>query len=157
MATTKKSRESAGKVADQGMLIPQEEFMVSLYAVTRHWHSDIQFFADELDFFKMLIEKHLVLLIDPKNIDQTRTMVSHVLNLEKERAALEERISIHTEHIASLVENPFVQNVQDYREEHTRLENDFPAFVKKFRAIKKEVFTLTEGVIRSEKVRHLIA
>lgn len=139
-----------------GMFIPQEQYLRALYTVTQHWQSDVKFFEDELNFFRLLIDKHLTLLIDPKNIEQTRTMVSHVVGLEKDRVALDDRITLHTQHIADLVENPFVQNVQDYREEHAKLEVDFLSFVKKFRFVKREVFKITEKVIHSEKIKRVI-
>ena len=136
--------------------IPQEDYLQSLYVVTKHWESDIEFLQDELNFFKLLIDKHLVLLIDPKNIEKTRSMVSHVIDLEKDRALLEDRIQLHIQHLADLVKDPFIQKVPDYREEHAKLEVDFPAFVQKFRHVKSEVFKLTEWVIHSDKIKRVI-
>jgi hypothetical protein len=156
METAKNSGKEASTEAAPKEFIPQEDFLQSLYVVTQHWHSDVKFFEDELNFFRLLIDKHLSLLIDPKNVQQTRVMVSHVSNIEKERVLIEERISLHSQRIANLIENPFVQNVQGYREEHARLETDFSVFVKKFRSVKAEVFKLTERIIHSEKVKRLI-
>jgi hypothetical protein len=156
METAKNSGKEASTETAPKVFIPQEDFLQSLYAVTQHWHSDVKFFEDELNFFKLLIDKHLSLLIDPKNIERTRSMVSHVSDLEKNRVLLEEKIILHTQHIADLIENPFVQDIQDHREEHAKLEVEFPAFVKKFRAVKSEVFALTEGIIHSEKFKRLI-
>ncbi len=155
MATTDKSN-ATDKDADQKNFIPQEEFLQSLYAITQHWYSDVKFFEDELNFFGLLIDKNLLLLIDPKNIEQTRAMVSLVSTLEKDRVLLEESITLHKQHIADLIENPFVQSVHNYREDHARLENKFTTFVKQFRNIKSEVFKITERAIRSEKVKRVI-
>lgn len=147
---------SKSQEAPVSMFIPQEEYVQGLYAVTQHWQSDVKFFEDELNFFRLLIDKHLLLLIDPKNIETTRSMVSQVFDLEKERTTLEERITLHTQHLTDLVENPFVQNLQDYKEEHAKLEIDFPVFVKKFRTVKSAVFKITENVIHSDKVKRMI-
>jgi hypothetical protein len=136
--------------------LPQENIWHSLYAITQHWKSDLIFFEDELNFFRLLIDKHLSLLIDQKNIDQTRLMVSHVIGLENERTVLLKRVETHVGHIADLVENPFAQNAQEDRREHERLAPEFASFVKSFRKVKTEVFKITEKVIHSEKVKKII-
>lgn len=151
-----KSTKAVSKKENAKVSLPEENLWPSLYAVTQHWQSDVKFFEDELSFFRLLIDKHLALLIDSKNIEQTRTMVSHVVNLEKDRISLAEKISLYIEHITRLIENPFAQNTQGHKEDHGKLENDFAAFVKKFRAVKSEVFKLTERIIHSEKVKRLI-
>ena len=46
---------------------------------------------------------------------------------------------------------PFKYNSQQFREEHQLLEDDISAFVKDFRANRKEVFEVTEHVIESEE------
>lgn len=143
-------------VSESEPFIPQDQYLQSVYALTEHWQSDVKFFEDELNFFHVLIDKYLPLLIDQKNVEQTRKMVSHVLDLDKSRVLLEERIDLHAQHLADVVENRYVKRLPDYTEEHTNLEKEFSAFVKKFRAIKSEVFKITEQAIHSDKARRII-
>lgn len=156
------SKAKSGKTEKRGAksgattLVPQGELWSSFYAVAQHWQSDIKFFEDELGFFRLLIDKNLSLLIEAGNIEQTRKMASHVTNLEKERVLLANQISKHIKHIAALMENPFAQDAQQFKDEHANLENSFMDFTKSFRSIKSEVFKLNEQVVHSEKLKRLI-
>jgi hypothetical protein len=152
---TKKSKSVPEENVDKTQFYPGDIWSL-LYPVVEHWQSDLRFFEDELNFFRLLIDKHLSFLIEEKNIAQTRSMVADVTNLEKERTQLAERLASHAEYMASLVKNPFVQNAQECKDEHVRLESEFAFFVKKFRKVKSEVFKLTERVIHSDKVKKMI-
>jgi hypothetical protein len=156
------SKAKSGKTGKSGLkseattVVPQEGLWSSFYAVAQHWQSDIKFFEDELGFFRLLIDKNLSLLIEASNIEQTRKMASHVTNLEKGRVVLADQISKHMKHIAALMENPFAQDAQQFKDEHTNLENSVMDFTKSFRSIKSEVFKLNEQVVHSEKLKRLI-
>jgi hypothetical protein len=147
-------------MASQGkaelVALPDSNLWEHRYALSQHWASDMKFFEDELNFFRLLIDKHLSLLIEEKNVDRTRTMVSHIKEAESSRLALAKKIDKHIKHIYALVENPFGQNSQAIREEHGRLESDVLEFVKKFRTVKTEVFKVTESVIHSGRLNRLI-
>jgi hypothetical protein len=154
--TTSQKTRKRGVKPEANTVVPQGELWSSFYAVAKHWQSDIRFFEDELGFFRLLIDKNLSLLIEAGNIDQTRKMASHVTKLEKERGVLTSQISKHIKHIAALMENPFAQDAQQFKDEHAKLENAFVDFIKSFRSVKSEVFKLNEQVVHSEKVKRLI-
>src|SRR5687768_12300038 len=109
-ATTKTKTKTASGKKNHTTPLPQGNLWPSYHAVAKHWKSDVQFFEDELNFFRLLIDKHLALLIEPGNIEQTRTMVTDVTKLENERTKLDQAIDHHIQHIVLLVENPFAQN-----------------------------------------------
>jgi hypothetical protein len=153
--TTSKRKTGSGKEIHTTPL-PQGNLWPSYHAVAKHWKSDVQFFEDELNFFRLLIDKHLALLIEPGNIEQTRAIVTDITKLENERTKLDQAIDHHIQHIVLLVENPFAQNAQECKSEHEKLESSVASFVKKFRTVKMEVFKLTERIIHSEKAKRLI-
>lgn len=136
--------------------LPQPELWQSFYALAQHWLSDLKFFEHELNFFRTLIDKNLSLLIDAKNIDKTRTMVSHLISLEKDREKLHQHVLKHAQHITLLVGNAFAQDAQKVKEEHAEIEVSVAEFLKTFRAIKSEVFKLTERVVHSEKAKRMV-
>ena len=158
MESKAKSGKTGKRVVKSGTktVVPQEGLWSSFYAVAQHWQSDIKFFEDELSFFRLLIDKNLSLLIEASNIEKTRTMASHVTNLEKERVILSNQISTHVKHIAALMENPFAQDAQQFKDEHGKLENAFGDFTENFRSIKSEVFKVNEQVVHSERLKRLI-
>jgi hypothetical protein len=58
--------------------------------------------------------------------------------------------------MTSLIENPFSSDGQKSKDEHDELELAIAEFVKGFRQLKKEIFQLTESVMESEKISHLL-
>jgi hypothetical protein len=96
-------------------------------------------------------------LVEEENINKTRLMTIHVINLEKQRLSLEERLGKHVHLLSTLVENPLPEKKpHDYKDEHGQLEMGMSEFLKDFRKVKKEVFQLTEEVMETEKARHLL-
>ncbi len=134
-----------------GQVSLQENFWLSSYAISRHWKSDLTFFEDELQFLHLLIEKHLSILNSHETTNPVNRLISHVTELESQRQVLLKKIARHVQYIEIFVENPFVQNAQDYKDEHERLESAFADFVKTFRNVKAEVMTMIEAILRSKK------
>lgn len=151
-----KTRISTEPAEREMMPDREEEFRQALFAITKHWVSDLQFFDDELAFFRNLIDKYFLWLIGEKNIEDTRLVTTALVKLENQRLILEQNVSQHLHHLANLLENPFPHDAQECKVEHAALENSMAAFMKDFRNIKKEVFKVSEHAIVSEKARHLL-
>lgn len=162
MARKSTNRKPVPKDPVQGTSIkksthdPVENEWQQFYVLAEHWASDLKFFNDEVQFLSILVDRYFMGLTDEKNVDTTKSVASKLSDVEKRRLALEEDVSAHLHHLANLVENPFPHNAQDYRDEHGALEKTLADFVKYFKAIKKEIFSLTEQVIESEKAKHLL-
>lgn len=135
---------------------PVSNMMRSMIVISQNWQSDLVFFNLELRFLRSLIDKYFIWLVEDANINRTREASAALLKLEKERLALEGKVSIHLKHLADLMTNPFTYDSQKIREDHGELEDLVMGFVKEFRKTKKEIFSLTEVVIETEKVKHLI-
>jgi hypothetical protein len=140
-------------------VIPQDETERSwqqMYILAERWKSDVVFFYDELNFFRKLVDKYFMSLIDEKYIDRTRQLASDLARFEKRRYTVSQRLALHLKELALLMQNPFAQNAQRCRDEHGEIEILFSEFTKEFRKVKAEVFDLTENVMASEKSRHLL-
>ncbi len=127
-----------------------------MYNISGHWLSDIRFFADELNFFRLLIDKNLMWLTDDNHIDDTRKMVSDLKYLDAEGKRLEGRLKVHFGHLEELVENPFAHDEFSCREEQRELGEMIFDYMKKFRQTKKTVFRHAEEVLETEKASHLL-
>jgi hypothetical protein len=128
-----------------------------LHVLTSHWQSDMAFFEDELRFIDVLLDKYFNALIDPENMDATKSIAANLTNLKSNRELMTARIAEHLHHIKTLMTNSSSQDAAAFREEHVRLEDDLTDFVKTFRAVKREIFNLTERIARTEKLKHLIS
>lgn len=128
-----------------------------LHVLTSHWQSDMAFFDDELRFIDILFDKYFNALIDPENMDTTKSIAAKLSNLKSSREMLASRIAEHLHNIKELMTNNASQDAVAFREEHGRLEDDLTDFVKTFRAVKRDIFELTERIARTEKSKHLIS
>jgi len=128
-----------------------------LHVLTSHWQSDMAFFADELRFIDLLFDKYFNALIEPENMEETKSVASKLTNLKSDRDLLSSRIAGHLHHIKEFMTSPSPQNTPDFLEEHSSLEIDLTHFIKTFRDVKREIFSLTERIARSEKAKHLIS
>lgn len=128
----------------------------SMYVVTEHWKSDMEFFHDEMNFMRTLIDKYLLSVIDEKHIDGTRNLARDFTQFDKKRDELESEVTSHLTRLADLIQNPFAHDCQVLRDAHGELEVSMADFVKKFRSLKKEVFALAEHAMESEKAKHLL-
>lgn len=132
------------------------ETWISLSALTRHWQSDLEFFEDELRFLHTLINKYFLWLIDEENIVKTRKLVKKLVEIETRRNLLFQKTEKHLKHLQGLIENPFSHDAHVVNIEHSALEEKIADFVKEFRSLKHEVFALTEHILESEKVQHML-
>ncbi len=135
---------------------PVENEWKSLFVVTEHWQSDLRFFADELQFFRSLIDKHFMRLIREEHRESTRATVASMSKVENRRHNLEQKVHRHLFHMANLIQEPFPHDAHAYRDEHERLEGAMADFVKDSRKLKTEIFGLARRVMDEEKTNHLL-
>lgn len=128
----------------------------SMFVLGEHWKSDLDFFTDELNFVRKLLDKYLLALIDEKHIGSTQRLVNNLTQFEKKRIALEKEVNAHLRQLTDLVQNPFAQDSQMSVKLHSKLEGSMVDFAKNFRSLKKEVFRLSEEAMESNKAKHLL-
>lgn len=127
-----------------------------MYIITERWQSDLAFFNDELSFFRKLINKYLLWLVDEKNIEHTRKLAADISKFDKRGVTVSQKLATHLRELANLAENPFSHNAQSCRDAHGALESIVAELAKDFRSLKKKVFRVTETVIDSEKANRLL-
>lgn len=135
---------------------PEEYNWMGLFVLTEHWQSDLIFFADEMRFFRSLIDRHFMVLIEQENIEKTRAIALSLADLENEKLRLEQKTAGHLKHLSALIENSFSHDSQIIKDEHKEMEIAMADFARRFRLVKKDIFKLTEHVMESEKARHLL-
>ena len=140
---------------------PKSDFMHTasweqLHAITEHWQSDLEFYGDEIKFMQNLISKYFMLLVKEESSEHLQHLVSRMLTIDKNHGILKDQASRHLSLIAEVVKNSFSQDGQEFRSEHDDLEDKFTNFVKDFKALKKDVFSVTENILQTEKFKHLL-
>ncbi len=127
-----------------------------LYVLAEHWKSDLLFYRDDLKFLHHLIEKYFIWIVKRDDLEKVRTVGSALLKDDRECAELLDKVDKHMAHIADFMEYHIKNGGQDFRKEHEKLEDDIALFVKKVRENRKQVFSVTEHLMDSEKLEYLL-
>ncbi|HEY5749865.1 MAG TPA: hypothetical protein VIU12_27550 [Chryseolinea sp.] len=130
----------------------------SYHVITEHWRSDLQFEKDELNFFRKLISEHFVQFMDKDHAERSRKLTAILTKLDKHRDELQTRIAEHGAQMLKIVKDPllFVDALL-YKHDQEQLENEMLTFIKSHRSLKKKLMLLSEEILRSEKIKHLLA
>ena len=128
-----------------------------LYALTKHWKSDLLFYKDDLNFLNHIINKYFIWISKKEDNEAMQIIIKNVTKTKKTCSVLLKQIDIHLKHLSSIMENHFKYDSQKLRIEHQKLEDDVTNFIKTFRTNRKQVFKLTEHVIESEEFVRLLA
>lgn len=147
------SRKAASKKTTGDPVIQDWE---SMFVMAEHWKSDMDYFLEELNFFRSIVDKYFISLIDEKHINSTRHLATGLAEFDKKRLEIHNTLKTHLAQLTNLIQNPFAQEAQVSADLHLKLEGLMSDFVKNFKSLKKEVFRLAEDVMVSEKAKHLL-
>ncbi|WP_055436916.1 hypothetical protein [Lacinutrix algicola] len=123
-----------------------------LYILTEHWKSNLLFYNVDLKFLHHLIDKYFLFISKKENIDNVQDIEISLLKLDNICDSLLESIDLHLHHIAELIDDPFLSDSPKFRKEHEQLEDNIAQFVKDFRKNRKDVFKISEHLIKSEEL-----
>lgn len=140
---------------------PKSDFIYTaswqqLHVITEHWQSDLEFYGYEIRFMQNLISKYFLLLVKEESAEDLQKLVSRLMDIDKNQESLKDQTLKHLDHIADAVKNSLSDGEHRFRDEHAHLEDGFVKFVNDFRALKKDVFKITEHMLQGEKLRHLL-
>lgn len=140
---------------------PNNDFLYTanwqeVYTLTKHWHSDIEFYAYEVNFLYTLIDKYFIWLEDDENVNRVEQLRKELRTMKITMTELNRAIQVHLKHINALLENAFIYDEHTFKDEHTILEKKLSNFANDYKTIKKQVFECTENILNSEKVEYLL-
>lgn len=140
---------------------PQNDFVLhagwdELHSLTMHWKSDMEFYRDELSFLNNLVGKYFIWMVSDENLNKVQALTNKLLETDGKLQVITSKIGDHLHHLKSLVNNTSSGDEKKFRDEHAKLEDDLLVFVKSLKKLKKDIFSITEHVMESEKLRHLL-
>ncbi|WP_215224994.1 hypothetical protein [Echinicola shivajiensis] len=142
---------SASNIKDEA-----ERNWEKLYDDVHLFMSDIEFLADEFNFFKILINKYFIWLNAPKFISKNRYYVETLSTLEKRQLSLSKRLKKHMSDISEQIKSNKEKPSQEIIEDHLELKIMEKELVKEVRLLKKDIFKLTEKSLMDMKGDHLL-
>jgi len=116
----------------------------------------MEFYKDELHFLRNLVGKYFIWLTSEENMAHTQNAANKLHQAEESRGRIASDIQNHLRHLEEMIDGAYKGDEREFRNEHALLEDRIAAFLKTFRTLKNEVFALTEHVIESEKLQHLL-
>lgn len=125
--------------------------MEQLYALTKHWNSDLYFFKDDLNFLHKLLDSYFIWIDKDENYIIASKMKNELLKLRERCEDLLDRTDKHRQQIGKMI----LEKIKDsrvFRLEHENLEDEIASFVKAFRLNRLELFKVTEYIKDTDKL-----
>lgn len=123
-----------------------------LYILCEHWQKEIAFYKDELRFLRRLISKYFLWLENEENIAKANALIVDIKKTEQETEWIDQAIQRHMSHISDLMQNAFSRDEEEFREDHTELEEKMTNYLQLFRKLKSEVFAVSEFIMETEEL-----
>ena len=121
------------------------------------WLSELRFAKDEELFFDDLIKSYTLQLIDSKHFSESKNIVQKLSALRKETNTLINTTINHENGLKIMVDGKNEINKENaYKDEHAKLIITMSTFLKKYRALKSQLFTLIKSIIKEGKQKRLL-
>ena len=134
----------------------EEASWEELYHLTQRWQYEMEFYSDEMRFLYKLINQFFSQLLEHENIRSLQLMIKKIAETEIIVEDIQKSITDHLSQFKNLIHNTSVEREDALRADHSELENKVTELENRFKNMKREVFELTEEVMRSEKMKHLL-
>jgi hypothetical protein len=118
-----------------------------LYISSKHWLSDVSFMADEIRFFKHLIDKYFVPGAKNQHVAEVNAFRKTISEKETETVVLKSMVLAYLNFL-----EPFVCDLKeaigfDLIEKHSFLENQIQNQFQSLKLFKKDLFSIAEKLI----------
>ncbi len=127
-----------------------------LYRQAEVWQSNLDFHRDELRFFKRILNRYFILLISDAKLDEMRKMAADISLKENEISKLTADCKTLFKRIGEFIDLESSHNEALLLEEYTAVENEYNEFEASVKELKTLVFNITEHMLESEKLKHLL-
>jgi hypothetical protein len=127
-----------------------------LFFLAEHWQSDHSFYKDELRFLTHLITKYFILMSKEEKLSDVQQMLTELSKLELQQKVISTNIKKNLTDLGLLIENNFNDDQLKFRKDYLHCENELMTFIEAVKKLKKELFTITEQILKSEKKHHLL-
>jgi len=121
------------------------------YVIGKHWASDLEFFRIETAFLHRLVDDYFVRLLDEINVTQLSNAGMKLYQLEKDEARVSHMLSAQLKQLELMAEDKIPENTEELAGSQMRLENLVTTVMLEYQSVKKEIFELTESVMKNSK------
>jgi len=129
-----------------------------LHKASQGWLVDLEFIKDEHLFFEDLITSFTLQIVDIQGFEKNKEIVDILNSSQRENILLIKEIKKHDKDIRLLVDGiNQPKEESNYRKEHKALMAKVGEYLKKYKSLKTQLFTILKEVFKREKQKRLMA
>lgn len=129
----------------------------TMHSNSNKWLSELKFAKDEQLFFDDLIKSYTLQLIDSKYFSESKNIVTQLYKLQKGTDKLIDMIIEHERELIIMVDGVNQIGLENaYKDKHGKLIITVNNFLKKYRKLKSQLFTLIKSIIKEGKQKRLL-
>lgn len=121
------------------------------------WFSELNFARDEQLFLNDLVKAQTVLLTDAAVFEESKTLVTEILNREKEIVSLMKQVQAHQNRLEIMLDEPDqIIMEKAYTETHRELLLAVDRYLSEYRTVKRKLFDLVSRIMKKDKQNRLL-
>lgn len=149
---TEETIQSAPATSVQDAILDQIQGM---HARAEHWLTDLQFYMEEIAFLQKLISQNFAQFFNHVAPGRAKTLTDDLESLQITGLEINTLIKGLLIDLKDQVVDPSAHDLQPVKIKIGELETRQANFLKTFRALKREVFTLTEKAMEAGSIKGL--
>ncbi len=128
-----------------------------MHRASMDWLSELHFCADEQTFLNGLVKSYTLQLTDKSIFGESKKLVNELLDLEKQLAKLVNQVQAHERLLQIMIDDiDQIKMEKAYVETHNDLTYDIHQYLVAYRSLKKQMFSLLSGIMKSQKQKRLL-
>lgn len=123
----------------------------------QQWLSELEFANDEFRFLEDLIKTYTLQLIDSKQFSDNKEIIDAINRSEKRNHLLLEAIKVHSNELEIMVDGKDQpKDEESYKKRHRELILRVSEFLKDYKSLKTQLFSVVQNILKKEKQRLLL-
>jgi hypothetical protein len=120
------------------------------YVIAKRWTTELEFFGLEIPFLYFLMDEYFMRLCEPACIKKFKQVITDLSKLETDRKNIKSLLGQQLSEITRMAEDIVPENIDLLSEKQIKIEYLFNALTIQYRAVKKELFALTDSFRKSK-------
>lgn len=124
----------------------------SLYLSSKNWLSYIEFFEDEIKFFKKLLMKYFLSELSDEKINRINLINTEIKQLERQKNQVLNEIFCYQSNLKATLENMMQLSEQYLVLQHNNIQEDVKGLQPVLDKIKLELYNVTGVQLKGKKI-----
>ncbi len=134
----------------------RQKSVEELHNDCKFWLSELDFIKDEVQFLDHLLGLNYIDFLESGFDGEVERLVKKI---KEERNAVNKMYPLIQDHnniLGGLITSNSAENNPNYLDRHLKLEKLMDLYFEKFKAIKKDIFTVIEGTSKKKETKKLV-